>query len=188
MNRIRLLFALLTLSGVLAFAGSREVTAQDATPIPVASPTAAGCDQIGAYVEARQKIMDELIAGIAAIFPGIPTPIAEHGAELSAAMLVMTPEQTAALAEVYRDTADKIEILDVPEFAASYNELIVILYRTSADAFAKAANTDLVTASQEFSGRLGAVATAVSTYGDAALGECPAFQDVLTVDQTQVGA
>ncbi|MGC4047626.1 MAG: hypothetical protein QM758_27850 [Armatimonas sp.] len=185
---MRLLLVLLSLTGVLAIVGSPTASAQGATPISVPSPATAGCDQIGAYVEARQKIMDELLADIAGVFPDVATPITEHGAELGAAMLAMTPEQTGKLAEAYRAAADKIEKLDVPEIAAFYNDQIVVLYRTSGQAFEEAKTSDLMTAGEKYGDQLGAVANAIFTYGNAAVAICPGFADVLTVDQTQVGA
>jgi hypothetical protein len=187
MNRIRWAFAALVLVSMVAIAGARPTTARGATPISIPTPTSAGCDLIPVYVEQRQKIMNDLLNGIAAIFPDVATPVTDHGDQLLTAMLAMTPEQTTKLGELYEDLAGKLEKLDVPEIAQFYNVQVVALYRTSARTFAEAAGSDLMTAGQKYGEQLGAIGAAVNDYGMAAIVVCPAFADVVKIDQTQIG-
>lgn len=187
MNRIRWVFAVLVLVSMVTIAGARSAGAQGATPISVPTPVAAGCDQIPAYVQERQKIMDDLLNRIAAIFPDVATPVADHGDQLLIAMMAMTPEQTTRLGQLYDELAGKLEKLDVPEIARFYNEQVVALYRASARTFEEAASSDLTTAGQKYGEQLGVIAAAVNDYGVAAVAICPAFSDVVTIDQTQIG-
>jgi hypothetical protein len=187
MNRIRWMLVTLVLVSMMTIAGARATSAQGATPISIPTPTSAGCDQIPAYVEDREKIMNDLMTGLAAIFPDVGTPVADHGDELLGAMMAMTPEQTGKLGELYDDLADKLEKLDAPEIAQFYNEQVVALYRASAKTFEEAAATDLMTAGQKYGEQLGALALALNDYGAAAVVVCPAFADVVTIDQTQIG-
>jgi hypothetical protein len=187
MNRFRWVFAAIVLVSMLWVAGTRSAVAQGATPISVPTPTSIGCDQIPTYVQDRQKIMDDLLSGIAKIFPDVATPVADHGDQLLVAMMAMTPEQTAKLGELYDELAGELEKLEVPEIAQFYNEQVVALYRASAKTFEEAANSDLMTASQKYGEQLGAIAVAVDNYGTAAVVVCPAFADVVTIDQTQIG-
>ncbi len=187
MFRFRCLLAAFIFGAMVAVGGVQATVAQEATPIPVPTPSAAGCDQMPAYTEARQTIQDELYLGIEAIFPEVGTPVLEHGDELLNAMFVMTPEQEMKLSELYEATADKIERLDAPAIASFYDDQVVALYRVSAQAFEEAANTDLSTAGEKYGDTLGALGGAISSYGSAATAVCPAFADVVTIDQTQVG-
>jgi hypothetical protein len=187
MFRVRWLLAALIFGSMAAVAGLQATVAQDATPIPVPTPTSAGCDQMPAYTEARRTIQDEMFSGIEAVFPEVGTPIIEHGDELLNAMFVMTPEQEMQLSELYDSTADKIEKLDEPEIATFYDDQVVALYRVSASAFEEAAKTDLSAAGVKYGNTLTALGEAINTYGTAATAVCPAFGDVLKIDQTQVG-
>lgn len=187
MIRLRWVLAALVLISMMAVAGVGSASAQGATPISVPSPTAAGCEQVPAYAEARQKLMDELLSGISAIFPDVATPVTEHGDELTVAMFAMTPEQTRQLGELYDGIGEKLEKLDVPEIAKFYNEQVAALYRLSGKTFQEAATSDLMTAGQKYGDQLGAIAVAVSDYGAAAVVVCPAFTAVVKIDQTQVG-
>ena len=187
MYRMRWALMALVVCSLLAVVGI-PASAQDATPISVPTPVSAGCDQIPAYAEARQKIMDEMLDGIAVIFPTVPTPIIDHGDELAIAMFAMTPEQTTSLGDLYDAIADKIEKLDVPGIAVFYNGQLVDLYRMSAETFHEAARTDLMTAGQKYSMQIGTIGIAVSDYGQAATTVCPAFAAVTKIDQTTIGA
>ncbi len=187
MSYIRWGMTALVLAAMMTIAGIGSASAQGATPISVPSPTAAGCDQVPAYAEARQKIMDELLSGLSAIFPDVATPVLEHADQLTGAMFMMTPDQTRQLGELYDGIGQKIEKLDAPEIAKFYNEQVAALYRLSGKTFEEAATTDLMTAGQKYSEQLGAIAVAVGDYGAAAVVVCPAFTAVVKIDQTQVG-
>ena len=165
--------------------GAGVVSAQSPTPITIPTPTSEGCDQIGVYLEARQTIFDEMILGMEAVFPNVATPMVEHGNELVGAMMMMTPDQYLALAKVYADAADKIEKVETPAIAMFYNNIIVETYRVSAKVFEEAAATDLSTAGTKYSAQLIALGPIVESYGTAATAVCPAFADVVTLDQTQ---
>lgn len=167
--------------------GAQSVGAQSPTPINVPSPTAEGCDQVPAYLEARQKIFDEVLTGMGAIFPDVATPITSHGDELFAAMLMMTPEQFTALAKVYEHAASEIEKIEAPAVAAYYNGLQAQLYRLSAKVFEEAATVGLTGVSAELQAELGALGEGIGTSGAAATSFCPAFADVVKLDQTQAG-
>jgi hypothetical protein len=187
MFRLRWVLVALVLMSMMTVLAGGSVSAQGATPISVPSPTAAGCEQVPAYAEERQKLMDELLSGISAIFPDVATPVTEHGDDLTIAMFAMTPEQTRQLGELYDGIAEKLEKLDVPEIAKFYNAQVAALYRLSGKAFEEAATTDLMTAGQKYGEQLGAVAVAVGDYGAAAVVVCPAFSAVVKIDQTQIG-
>jgi hypothetical protein len=187
MFRLRWALTALVLVSMMTVAGAGPASAQGATPISVPSPTAAGCDQVPAYVEARQALMDELLRGISTIFPDVATPVIEHGDELSVAMFAMTPEQTRQLGELYDAIGGKLEKLEVPEIAKFYNEQVAALYRLSGKTFSEAASSDLMTAGQKYGEQLGVIAVAVGDYGAAAVVVCPAFAAVMKIDQTQVG-
>jgi len=105
-------FMMIAMVGILHAPGA---SAQTATPIAIPTVTTAGCDRVPAYAEARQQIMNELIDGIAAVFPAVPTPITEHGDVLAAAVMGMNPDQTGQIAELYDETASKIEKIEAPE-------------------------------------------------------------------------
>ncbi len=187
MERIRWLFASLMIASAMMTVGAGAVAAQTGTPITVPTATANGCDKVPAYAEMRQKIMDELIANIGMVFPGVATPITEHGDQLAVAMMIMTPEQLGRLAQLYDDTSKKIGELAVPEIAFFYNQQVEELYRVSALAFAEAKASDLATAGQRFGAQLGALGAAIGEYGASATAVCPAFAEVVQVDQTRVG-
>jgi hypothetical protein len=186
MNRIRFAFVALVLASMMGLLGTQATHAQDSTPISVPTATSEGCDQVSGYVEERQQIANELLDGIAAVFPTVATPVIEHGDELLAAMMVMTPEQTKQLGDVYDATAEKIEKMEnVPAIAQFYHDQIVALYRASAKTFHEAATTDLTTAGQKYAMELSAIATAIDSYGAAATAVCPEFADIIEIDQTQ---
>lgn len=185
MNRIRWVFAALVLATMVTIAGASQASAQGATPISVPTPTAAGCDQIPAYLEARQKIMDEMLTGLGVVFPTVGTPVIEHGDDLFAAMMAATPEQMQALGDLYNQIAAKIEKVKTPEIAVFYNGQVVALYRVSGATFIEAGKTDLATAGTKYTDQLNAIAAAIDSYSTAATAVCPAFADVVTLDQTQ---
>ena len=186
MNRIRFAFVALMLASMMVMVGLQATNAQDSTPISVPTATSEGCDQVSGYVEARKQIAEELLDGIASVFPTVATPVIDHGDELLAAMMVMTPEQTKQLGDVYDATAEKIEKMEnVPAIAQFYHEQIVALYRASAKTFHEAATTDLNTAGQKYSMELSAIATAIDTYGSSATAVCSDFADIIEIDQTQ---
>lgn len=187
MQRIRLFLTTLMMVAVLGILHVPAVSAQSATPIAIPTVTTTGCDQVPAYAEARQQIMNELIDGIAAVFPAVPTPITEHGDVLAAAILSMNPDQTKKLAELYDEIANKIEKIDAPEIAVFYDDQVVELYRLSAKTFLEIQKTDFMTAGQMYGEQLGATADAIDKYGKAAAAACPAFSQVIEVDQTKIG-
>jgi hypothetical protein len=171
-------------SSLLVF-GARTAEAQSPTAIAIPTATAEGCDQVPAYLEARQQIMDEFLLDLESVFPQVATPVMENGDQLFVAISTMTPEQALALAKAYDTAAGKIEKVDVPAVAGFYNQLQVDLYRLSADVFEEAATTDLTRAGQKFNDQLVAMGEAVILSGAAATGVCPAFGDVVIFDQTQ---
>jgi hypothetical protein len=183
--RTRFLFLAMLMISMFSVIGSGSVSAQSPTPITIPTPTSEGCDQIGVYLDARQKIFDEMILGMEAVFPDVATPLVDHGDELVGAMMMMTADQYLALAKVYSDAADKIEKVDAPAIAKFYNDIIVETYRVSAKVFEEAAATDLNTAGVKYSAQLIALGPIIETYGTAATAICPAFADVVTLDQTQ---
>ncbi|MCA9860623.1 MAG: hypothetical protein KC438_12920 [Thermomicrobiales bacterium] len=185
MMRFRLLCVMVVGAAAMFGAGGRAIDAQSPTPITISSPTAEGCEQVPAYLEARQKVFEELLIDMESVFPAVATPILEHGDELVVAMFGMTPEQFIALAKAYDDAADKIEKIDAPPVADVYNDLQVQLYRLSADVFEEAASTGLNAAGDTFNDQLVAVGEAVGAAGQAATSVCPAFAEVIELDQTQ---
>jgi hypothetical protein len=187
MIRLGRALAALVLLSMALIAGIGSAGAQGATPISVPTPTAAGCGQIPAYLEERQKIMDEMLNGLGAVFPTVGTPVMEHGDDLFAAMMVATPEQYKALGELYNQTAEKIAKVKTPDIAVFYNDQVVVLYQLSGATFIEAGTTDLNTAGTKYTDQLTALAAAIQTYSTAATAICPAFADVVTFDQTQVG-
>ncbi len=68
---------------------------------------------------------------------------------------------------------------------AFYNDLQVQLYRLSADVFEEAGKSDLSTAGAKYQDQLVAMGEAIDLAGAAATGVCPAFGDVVILDQTQ---
>ena len=187
MHRFHWILVALVLASMLVVGKASSTSAQDATPISVPTVTVSGCDQVPAYAAARQQILDEMLDGIAAIFPTVATPIIEHGDQLLGAMMAMTPDQLGQLSAVYDETGDKIEKLDAPAIADFYNEQVVDLYRLSGRTFAEAQKSDLMTAGSMYGAQLDEIASAISTYGDDATAVCPAFADVVAIDQTRIG-
>jgi hypothetical protein len=184
-SKIRLLFAIAMMASALLVLGARTAEAQSPTAIAIPTATAEGCDQVPAYLEARQQIMTEFLTDLESVFPQVATPIMENGADLFVALTSMTPEQANALAKAYDAAADKIEKVEAPPVATFYNDIQVQLYRLSADVFEEAAKTDLTTAGETFEAQLVAIGEAVGLAGAAATGVCPAFGDVVIFDQTQ---
>lgn len=187
MHRIRSLFAILIIASLALTTSAQMATAQTASPIAVPTVTSTGCDQIPAYVEARQKIMKDMLIGLEVIFPTVATPIADHGDQLVGAMMVMTAEQAGRLGKLYDITADEIARLDVPEIARFYNQQVADLYRMSGKVFAEAETTGLATAGEKYGQQLDAIATAMGLYGASAIAVCPDFAGVTKIDQTQIG-
>lgn len=182
LRRLLVIVLMLSLSVSL---GTRMAAAQSPTAIVVPSPTAEGCDQVPAYLEARQKIMDEFLLDLENVFPDVATPVMEHGDQLFGAIMSMSPEQAMGLAKAYDTVADKIEQIEAPPVADFYNDLQVQLYRLSADVFEETSTSDLSSAGEKFNDQLVAVSDAVDAAGAAATGVCPAFAEVVTLDQTQ---
>ena len=185
MSKVRLLFAIVMIGSSLLVMGARTAEAQSPTAIAIPTATAEGCDQVPAYLEARQQIMNEFLADMEAVFPQVATPIMENGDQLFDAIVAMTPEQATAMAKAYDAAADKIEKVDAPPVAQFYNDLQVELYRVSADVFEEAGKSDLTSAGAKFQDQLVAIGDAVVLAGAAATGVCPAFGDVVIFDQTQ---
>ena len=123
--------------------GVQAGSAQSPTPIVVPTASADGCDQVPAYLEARQEIMNEFLADLEAVFPTVATPIMENGDQLFVAISTMTPEQATELAKAYDTAADKIEKIEAPAVASFYNTLQVDLYRLSADVFEEVGRSSL---------------------------------------------
>lgn len=165
--------------------GARSAEAQRPTEIVAPTATAEGCDQVPQYLEARKQIMNEFLVDLEAVFPQVATPIMEHGNELFDAIATMTSEQATALAQAYDTVADKIEKIDAPPVAKFYNDLQVQLYRLSADVFEEVGKSDMTTAGEKFNDQLVAVGDAITLAGSGATSVCPAFGDVVTLDQTQ---
>lgn len=188
MIRFRIALAMLMIVSAIATTGIATTRAQSATPISVPTATSAGCDQIPVYVEARQKIMDEMLLGIGIIFPTVATPIAEHGDQFLAAMMALTEKQASDLGKLYAVTADEIARLDVPEIAKFYNDHVAELYRLSGKVFTEAEFLGMAKAGEKYGEQLGALATAIGLYGASAIAVCPVFADVTEIDQTQIGA
>jgi hypothetical protein len=185
-TRLRTIGALLLVAVSLTITlGPELVAAQSPTAISVPSPTAEGCNQVPEYLQARQQIFDEMIVGMSSVFPNVATPIMEHGDELFAAMIAMAPEQFEALAKVYDNAAGKIEEIEAPAVAAFYNGLQVQVYRLSADVFQEAAKSGLSNAGTVYQDQLVAIGEAIGTAGEGATSVCPAFADVVELDQTQ---
>lgn len=174
----------LMLASLLVF-GTPGIAAQDATPIAVPTPVNSGCERIDDYLKARQAIMNEMLDGLAVVFPTVSTPVTEHGDELFGAMMVATPQQLQALGDLYIQTADKIAKIEVPAIAKFYNEQIVQLYRVSGATFIEASKTDLSTAGNKYNAQLQAIGVAIESYSVAATALCPGFASVVTLDKTQ---
>lgn len=170
---------------VLVASSHGSVVARGATPISVPTATADGCDQLAPYLEARQKIFDRLVGDIGAVFPTVATPIMDHGEDLFAALMAMTPEQAKALSTAYANAADAIGKVEAPPIAAFYNQQVVELYRLSAAVFDETSQSDLSTAGNKYNDPLTAVSEAIATYAASAVAVCPAFADVVSLDQTQ---
>jgi hypothetical protein len=184
-SKVRLIFTMVMMVSSLLVLGARTTEAQSPTAIAIPTATAEGCDQVPAYLEARQQIMNEFLADMEAVFPQVATPIMENGDQLFGAIVAMTPEQATDLAKAYDTAADKIEKVAAPPVGQFYNDLQVELYRVSADVFEDAGKTDLTSAGEKFQGQLVAIGDAVVLAGAAATGVCPAFGDVVIFDQTQ---
>jgi hypothetical protein len=184
-SRIRATFVMLMMVSSLLVFGAQASAAQSPTAIAIPTATAEGCDQVPAYLEARQQIMNEFLADLEAVFPQVATPIMENGDELFIAITTMTPEQATALAAAYDTAADKIEKIDAPPVAEFYNGIQVQVYRVSADVFEEVGKSDLTTAGAKFEDQLTALGEAVILSGAAATGVCTAFGDVVIFDQTQ---
>jgi hypothetical protein len=165
--------------------GARGAIAQSPTAIAIPTATAEGCDEVPAYLEARQQIMDEFLLDLESVFPQVATPIMENGDQLFGAMMTMTPDQATALAEAYDIAAAKIDEVEAPPIADFYNGLQADLYRLSSDVFEEVSKSDITTASDKFEAELIAMGEAVVLAGAAATGVCPAFGDVVIFDQTQ---
>ena len=185
MSKHRILFVMIMMVLSLLGVGARSVGAQSPTAIAIPTATAEGCDQVPAYLETRQRIMDEFLVDLESVFPEVATPIMENGDQLFGAILTMTPEQATALAQAYDVAAEKIAKVEAPPVAKFYNDLQVQLYRLSADVFEEAGTSDLTTAGAMFEDELVAMGEAVALTGAAATGVCPAFADVVLLDQTQ---
>lgn len=185
MKPIRVLFVLLLMAAGMVSIAPRSSSAQSPTAIAIPTATAEGCDQVPAYLETRQKIMNEFLMDLERVFPQVATPVMENGDQLFDAILSMTPEQAVALSEAYISVADKIAKIDAPPVADFYNDLQVQLYRVSAGVFAETSKSDLSTAGMMFNDQLTALGDAVALAGAAATGVCPAFGDVVIFDQTQ---
>jgi hypothetical protein len=181
--RYLLLMALLVSS--LSIFELRSAGAQSPTAIAIPTATAEGCDQVPEYLEARQRIMNEFLADLEAVFPHVATPIMENGDQLFGAIMTMTPEQATALAQAYDTAATKIDEVDATPVADFYNGLQADLYRLSAKVFEEVGKSDISTAGQKFEAELIAMGEAVGLAGAAATGVCPAFGDVVIFDQTQ---
>jgi hypothetical protein len=181
--RYLLLMALLVSS--LSIFELRSAGAQSPTAIAIPTATAEGCDQVPEYLEARQRIMNEFLADLEAVFPQVATPIMENGDQLFGAIMTMTPEQATALAQAYDTAATKIDEVDATPVADFYNGLQADLYRLSAKVFEEVGKSDISTAGQKFEAELIAMGEAVGLAGAAATGVCPAFGDVVIFDQTQ---
>ncbi len=180
MSRARWLFVMIFMASSLLAFGARAAGAQSPTAIAIPTATAEGCDQVPAYLETRQQIMDEFLVDLESVFPSVATPIMENGDQLFSAILTMTPEQAIALAQAYDAAAIKIAKVAVPPVAEFYNELQVQLYRLSADVFEEAGRSDLLAAGAMFEDQLVAIGNAVALAGAAATGVCPAFGDVVS--------
>lgn len=184
-SKVRMVFLMLMMVSSLLVLGTQTSVAQSPTAIAIPTATAEGCEQVPAYLEARQQIMNEFLVDLEAVFPQVATPIMENGDELFVAIASMTPEQATELAAAYDTAADKIEKVDAPPVAEFYNDLQVEVYRLSADVFEEVAKSDLTSAGAKFEARLTAVGEAVILSGAAATGVCPAFGEVVIFDQTQ---
>ena len=185
MTKARLLLVAMLLASSLVMMGARAADAQSPTVIAIPTATAEGCDQVPDYLAARQKIMNEFLLDMESVFPEVATPIMENGDQLFGAILSMTPAQASALAMAYDSAADKIAKVESPAVAAFYNGLQVQLYRLSADVFEEAGKSDLSTAGAKYQDQLVAMGEAVDLASAAATGVCPAFADVVVLDQTQ---
>lgn len=183
--RFRFFFISMLLVSSLLALGARTAEAQSPTPITIPTATAEGCDQVPAYLELRKTIMNEFLIELEGVFPEVATPVIENGDQLFAAILSMTPAQSVLLANAYDTVADKIEKIEAPMVAVFYNDLQVQLYRLSADVFEEAGKSDLNTAGEKFNDQLVAMGEAVGLAGAAATGVCPAFGEVVILDQTQ---
>lgn len=184
-SRIRFLFVAVLMASSLLILGVQATSAQSPTAIPIPTATAEGCDQVPAYLEARQQFMNEFLIDLGNVFPQVATPIMEHGDQLFGALMTMTSDQALGLAAAYDASADKIEKIAAPPVAAFYNDIQVKLYRLSADVFEEVSKTDLDTAQNKFENELVGIGQAVALAGAAATGVCPAFGDVVLFDQTQ---
>jgi hypothetical protein len=184
-SRIRAAFVMLMLVSSLLVLGAHASAAQSPTAIAIPTATAEGCDQVPAYLETRQLIMNEFLADLEAVFPQVATPIMENGDDLFIAITTMTSEQATALSAAYDTAADKIDKIDTPPVAEFYNDIQVQVYRLSADVFEEVAKSDLTTAGAKFEDQLTALGEAVVLSGAAATGVCTAFGEVVIFDQTQ---
>lgn len=185
MSKFRYLLLMALLVSSLSIFELRSAGAQSPTAIAIPTATAEGCDQVPEYLEARQRIMNEFLADLEAVFPHVATPIMENGDQLFGAIMTMTPEQATALAQAYDTAATKIDEVDATPVADFYNGLQADLYRLSAKVFEEVGKSDISTAGQKFEAELIAMGEAVGLAGAAATGVCPAFGDVVIFDQTQ---
>lgn len=183
-SRFRLVFVMMVMVSSLLAMGTRAATAQSPTAIAIPTATAEGCDQVPAYLEAREQVRNAFLADLESVFPQVATPVMEHGDQLFGAITNMTPEQATALAQAYDTAADEIEKIEAPAVASFYNELQVQLYRLSADVFEEAGKSGLVAAGATFNDQLVSMGDAIGLAGAAAVEVCPAFADVVTLDQT----
>lgn len=185
MSRFRVVFIVMMVASSLLVLGVPTVDAQRPTEIAIPTATAEGCDRVPAYLEVRRTIMNEFLKELETVFPQVATPVMENGDQLFTAIMSMTPAQSLLLAKAYDTVADKIEKIAAPDVAVFYNGLQVQLYRLSADVFKEAGKTDLNAAGEKFNEQLVAIGEAVGLAGAAATGACPAFGEVVILDQTQ---
>src|SRR5215204_1599775 len=125
MSQVRWLIAMVVMVTSLLSLGMQVGSAQSPTPIVIPTASPVGCDQVPAYLEARQQIMNELLADLETVFPDVATPIMDNGDQLFVAISTMTSEQAVELAKAYDAAADKIEKIETPAVASFYNTLQV---------------------------------------------------------------
>src|SRR5215216_615179 len=99
--KVRFLFAMALIASSLLLLGARSAGAQSPTAISIPTATAEGCDQVPAYLAARQEIMREFLVDLERVFPQVATPIMENGDQLFVAITSMTSEQATELAKAY---------------------------------------------------------------------------------------